>query len=378
MKIFHTITSLDKGGAENHLATLTIEQMKNKHKVFIFISKNSIYWINFLKKKNIKIFKSNYFNEKSFLYKIIKLLFDIIHLTKLINKHKPDIIHAHLPYMEIVTFVSLFFLKYKPKFIITKHVDSDFFRGSRDQKKTFFGSLTAKIISLKSEKVIAISHSVKKFFVYNYFSIDKKKIKVIYYGLDNLNILSGNEKKFNFRTKKLKNAIIIGSIARLVPQKSIHNLINSLSLIKDINVKLIIVGRGPLKNTLLNQANKLNVNSKIIWIDFIDNISNFYKKIDIFVLTSRFEGLGLVFLEAMLSKKPVICSNSSAMKEIVKNNYNGFRVQPNDPNKLSNAIIKFKKKGIRNKFGLRGYKFVKSNFSIMKMYKETQKIYLQK
>lgn len=378
MKIFHAITSLDKGGAENHLATLTTEQIKNNNKVFIFISKNSIYWVNYLKKKNIKIFKSNYFNERSFLYKFVKLVIDIIYLIKLINKHRPDILHAHLPYMEIVTFVSLFFLKYKPKFIVTKHVDSDFFRGSRDQNKTFFGSLLAKIISLKTEKVIAISHSVKKFFVYNFFSINKKKIKVIYYGLDNLNVFSRNKKKFTFKVKKSKNILIIGCIARLVPQKSIHNLINYLSIFRELNLKLIIVGKGPLKNTLLHQAKNLKVNSKIIWFDFIDDIKNFYKKIDIFVLTSRFEGLGLVFLEAMLSKKPVICTNTSAMREIVKNNYNGFRVKAEDPNELHKAIIKLKKKNIRNKFGLRGYKFVKSNFSIMKMYKETQKIYLQK
>ena len=65
------------------------------------------------------------------------------------------------------------------------------------------------------------------------------------------------------------------------------------------------------------------------------------------------------------------------MREIVKNNYNGFRVKAEDPNELYKAMIKLKK-SIRNKFGLRGYKFVKSNFSIMKMYNETQKIYLQK
>ena len=201
MKIFHAITSLDKGGAENHLATLTTEQIKNNNKVFIFISKNSIYWVNYLKKKNIKIFKSNYFNERSFFYKFVKLVMDIIYLIKLINKHRPDILHAHLPYMEIVTFVSLFFLKYKPKFIVTKHVDSDFFRGSRDQNKNFFGSLVAKIISLKTEKVIAISHSVKKFFVYNFFSINQKKIKVIYYGLDNLNVFSRNKKNLILKQK---------------------------------------------------------------------------------------------------------------------------------------------------------------------------------
>ena len=71
MKIFHAITSLDKGGAENHLATLTTEQIKNNNKVFIFISKNSIYWVNYLK-KILQIFKSNYFNERIFFLQVCK------------------------------------------------------------------------------------------------------------------------------------------------------------------------------------------------------------------------------------------------------------------------------------------------------------------
>ena len=74
-----------------------------------------------------------------------------------------------------------------------------------------------------------------------------------------------------------------------------------MSIVRDLNLKLIIVGKGPLKNTLLNQAKNLKVNSKIIWIDFIDDIKNF-KKIDIFILTSRFEGLGLVFRGYVIKK----------------------------------------------------------------------------
>ncbi len=378
MRIFHAITSLDKGGAENHVAILSNEQMKYKNEVFIFISKNSTYWSNFLKKKNIKIFKSNHFNEENFLNRLIKFVKDINYLIKLLNKYKPDVLHAHLPYMEIVTFISMFFLNYKPKFIITKHVDSDFFRGSRDQNKTLYGSIISKIISLKSQKVIAISYAVKNFFVDNYFSIKNEKIKVIYYGLDNLDILSRKNKKIILNSKNKKNTLVIGCIARLVPQKSIDNLINSLLFIKDLDIKLIIIGKGPLEKKLKNYAKKMNLESKILWIKFIDDLKNFYKFIDIFVLTSKFEGLGLVFLEAMLSKKPVISSNSSAMREIIKNDFNGYLVKLDDPISLSKAILKLKNQKIRQRFGINGYNFVKKKFSITKMYNETQKTYLNK
>jgi hypothetical protein len=113
MKILHAITSLDKGGAENHVTILSKEQKKNKNEVFIFVSKNSFYWINDLKISNIKIFKSLFFKEKNIFFKIIKLMKDILYLSKLLNKIKPDILHAHLPYMELVCFFSIFLVQQK-------------------------------------------------------------------------------------------------------------------------------------------------------------------------------------------------------------------------------------------------------------------------
>ena len=180
MKILHAITSLDKGGAENHLVILSKEQIRNKNSVSIYISKNSFYWINELKKSKIKVYKSNFFKEKNFFFKFLKLLKDTSSLVKLINNNKPDVLHAHLPYMELISFFSLFFSSHKPKFIITKHVDSDFFTGSKNQKKTLVGSFISKIISLKSYKIVAISKSVKNYHINNFLSIESKKVKVIY------------------------------------------------------------------------------------------------------------------------------------------------------------------------------------------------------
>ena len=164
-------------------------------------------------------------------------------------------------------------------------------------------------------------------------------------------------------------------MARLVPQKSIQNILKAMSILSDENIRLIIVGKGPMKLELLMLAKKLNIENKVVWISFIDDLESFYKKIDIFVLTSNYEGLGLVFLEAMICKKPIIASNTSAMPEIIKNNYNGFLVKPDNPLMLVNSIIKLKNNKLRFRFGANGYKFLKKKFTVNKMYKQTQKIY---
>ena len=204
MKILHAITSLDKGGAENHLVILAKEQALNSNSVSIFISKNSFYWLDYLKKNKIKVFKPKFFNEKNFVYRIIKLLKDIYHLVNLIKLYKPQILHAHLPYMELVCYFSLLLTKDNPKFIISKHVDNVFFKGSEGQTKSKVGSFFAKIISMKANKIIAISKAVKDFLSSKFVGVKKDKIQVVYYGLDDLKTLTKkNIKKLNFKKKKM-------------------------------------------------------------------------------------------------------------------------------------------------------------------------------
>ena len=308
MKILHTITSLDKGGAENHLSILASEQAKKKNTIKIFISKNSFYWLKYLKKFQIDVIKSKNFNEKNIVFKLIKLISDIYRLKNILEKFRPDILHAHLPYMELVSFFSIYLSSHKPKFIISKHVDNVFFKGSEGQKKNIIGSFLARIIAKKTFKIIAISKAVKYFLVSPHVGLEPGKIKVIYYGIDNLNLLSNNRKKFKPPyIKKNKNELILGCIARLVPQKSIDNIIRSIYELKNKKVKFFIVGKGPLKNNLIDLAKSLKIENQIFWIDFVDDVKKFYNSIDIFVLTSHYEGLGLVFLEAMLCKIPFLC-----------------------------------------------------------------------
>ena len=94
MIIIHAVTSLDKGGAENHVALLASEQKKKKNQVFIFVSKNSSYWLSFLKNNKINVFKPTFFKEENLFYKVYKFISDIIFLTNLIQKKKPDVLHA--------------------------------------------------------------------------------------------------------------------------------------------------------------------------------------------------------------------------------------------------------------------------------------------
>ena len=112
---------------------------------------------------------------------------------------------------------------------------------------------------------------------------------------------------------------------------------------------LVIAGRGPEESKLKKFAKEVNVDNKIVWMGHVNNVGNIFKKIHVFCMNSRFEGLGLVLLEAMSFSKPIIATKISAIPEVVVNMQNGILVNQNDVENYSNAMSKLSYKKFRNK-----------------------------
>lgn len=338
MKILHIITSLNRGGAENHLVALSTLQAKQKNnKVSIIYLRGDDYWVELLKKKNIFIKKCNTPNN----YNLFNFFFLLVSIFFFIKKKKPDIVHAHLGLPEIISLILKTLFRLNFKFIITKHLDSFFFEGSRGQNHFFNGIFLERIIFKISDHIIFISKNVKSYFL-SKINISSVKNTVVYYGTTKKNISFKKKEKDIIIKKKIDEKLIL-NIARHVPQKKIDLLIKSFAEYckKNKKTKLILVGHGSETQNLKLLAKKLNIESKIHWIYYTDNVLNLFKISDVFCLSSKYEGLGLVLLESLLLKVPVITMNASAMKEVIKNNYSGILLPKNcSPKNFSKAISK--------------------------------------
>jgi glycosyltransferase involved in cell wall biosynthesis len=376
MKILFAITSIDKGGAETHLVNLVSGLLEKRINVCIFYTRNDN---EFFKKKletlNVKLFKKKY----NINLNLVNFFFDFLHLRKLILQINPDIIHVHLPYMELLTFLVLKTLKKKYKFIITKHVDSSLLNGSDRQQESFFGSFLGGLIYNRAKIIIVISQAVKKYVIDNYNNINVKNIAVIRYGIE-YKILSNSTKTVNKFKKKynLQGYYVLGVAARLVRQKSIDFLIKSFSEYnKNYNLKskLLIAGKGPLKKELEELVASLNLKKSVKFLGFQSDINTFYRSIDVFCLTSNYEGLGLAILEALAFKKPIITSNCSAMPEIIKQNKNGLLVDHLNIRQLVKAIEALEDPKLRNKISFNSTKLLKKKFSLPLMIKKTIRVY---
>ena len=378
MKIFHIISSINRGGAENHLFNLASLQSKEKNKVKIIYFKGDGYWSRFYKKNNIKTIKYSLNNNLNFL-KVIFLYFKI---SNFIKKENPDIVHAHLAFPELFVTIIKLFSKNNFKFIITKHLDSLIFEGSYGQNRFFNGLFFEKLIFRYADRIIFISNNVKKYFlskIRNYHL----KTSVIYYGIDKNHFRNKSKNKKNLRhIRDNKSQFIILNIARHIPQKQVDKLIDGFYEFskKQKNSKLILVGSGPETKNLKKKSKKLNLSSKIVWINYTENIQEIFKISDLFCLTSKYEGLGLVLLESLLLKKPVVTINRSAMREIITNKFNGISLKKNFTSKdLSDAFYKIKYSSrLRLKYQKNGLIFLHKKFNLKKMFSLTKEIYLKK
>jgi len=225
------------------------------------------------------------------------------------------------------------------------------------------------------DEIIANSEATKRTILSNnpnLFNIDK--IRVIYNGiiLDDIE----NNHCTNIYQKK-DNEIIIGNAGRFVKQKNHKCLINLAVELKkrDINFKMLLAGTGKLKADIMGLAIKMQVDDKIIFPGFIEDIGSFMKCIDIYILPSLWEGFGYIIVEAMINEIPVIAFDLSSNPEIIDNNKTGFLVEEDNLEEMIQKINLFiQNPNLLKEMGKEGKKRVHNLFTIDRTVEEVEKI----
>ncbi len=213
----------------------------------------------------------------------------------------------------------------------------------------------------------------------NLFPADK--IKILYNGIEFSSYLKYSESKYYTR---VGSELVIGNLGRLEKQKAQHYLIVLAEILKSKNLdfKILIGGSGRLESELKLYAEKKNVSDKIVFCGFIEDVPAFMQHIDIFALTSLWEGFGYVLAEASACAKPGVAFNQSSNPELIVHGETGFLVQDSDIQQFASYILKLSDTDLRQKMGLAAQKNVISKFDIQEKLIETElylnNLYLQK
>lgn len=335
-KLLIICKSLDGG-----TGTFTLNFFKKK----LFNKKISIN-ICSLEEPNLRILKKNqdkiiFFSKKNSypdqyqfsLFFLLKFIKEFFLLNVIYYRFRPDIIITIDTHCLILAQIvrSIFFF-HKTKFIATIHNNIGAVINYKAPK--LLAKSIKKVIQLslnKSDKIVCISKDMSNYLL-RYFNLNKKSL-VIYYGLS---------KSFAVKPKSLKKNTIktIVTISRLFPQKDVFTLVEAFKLVKKRLgfIKLFVIGDGPQRNRLERFVKRLELRD-IKFFNWINNPIKILKQSDIFVLSSNWEGLPYVLLEAMSQGLPVISTDTPfGPREILDNGKYGILVPMKDPKAMAKAM----------------------------------------
>ena len=201
----------------------------------------------------------------------------------------------------------------------------------------------------------------------------KSKTKVIYNGveLNSENKAVAQKTDFGFNETDII-ITLVGRISRLKGHKLLLDVFTN-HLIKNENIKLLFVG-SPVEgqeqylDEIQNSINRNKLQTKVKILPFLNDLNGVWAVTDIAIMPStEAESFGLVAVEAMLEKKPVVGSNLGGLSEIVINNETGLLFDPNSKEALLEALFKLiESPSLRSEFGEKGYERAIKEFSITK------------
>jgi glycosyltransferase involved in cell wall biosynthesis len=333
IKLLYAIGSTS-GGALKNVADLATHLDQERFEIFVVLSNNkqvaeTQIIVSKIKKKGIRI-KYIYISETISLMDIISF----VRICFYLRKNKFDIIHAHSSKAGAL-FRPAAFLAKVSAIIYTPHCF--YFTAFKGYKRKFYQMLERFLVPFTHR--IVISGTEKKAAIE--CNMENDKISIIDNALD----ISEYDKTIPFDEMRqhwqipFSHTVIVG-VGRLVKQKNWEMFIKTAQTVlsKNKKVTFIIVGDGPCKNRLNKQIAQYGLESRIKLLGYIENISKVYVIADIFVSTSKWEGLPYTYLEAFYFEIPMIITNTDGLEYFIEKG-NCTSVLQNDSNYLADKIL---------------------------------------
>jgi len=269
-------------------------------------------------------------------------------LRRIIKENSIKIVHVHSPHAH-----ALGLLAGKSagncKVVLSRRVDFPIRKNILSRLKYF-----------NIDRIIAISEGVKRALMAD--GLAEEKIDVIYSGAD---IVRFQNVKGDYLISELgldKNSWRVGNVAALAWHKDHKTLIEAARIVVNEFPKatFLITGEGPLRREIEILIKKLSLDENVKLLGFRQDIPEILSLLDLFVLSSSWEGLGTSLLDALASRLPVVATNVGGIPEIIKHGLNGILVAPEDPDALAQAIIHLlKNRDKARQMGEEGFRIVR-------------------
>lgn len=331
--IIHLVYGMGLGGIEMSVAKLALDQKKRGCNVIVVCLYENGQVGRMIESEGISVVALN-------LRRGLGLMNLVLPLKRICSQKNPDVLHVHLVGVEIPVMLTRFFGKVK-KCILTVRA-FEHYSGWRFYRARLF----ARLAGYCYDRIVCISTALKEHEI-NYIGRKPQELTVVWNAVDTAKFcprpVSDSQRAEALGLGAIEpGAFVLGMGVQLKPFKDIPTFIRAARLIKKRQLEkvlFIVAGTGPLEAELKQSARKLDIEKCFKFVGAIQDMPRFLNAIDALVLTSPFEGLGVIVLEAMAVGKPVIVTDSGGVRDSVTDGQTGFIVPVGDDEKLARAIL---------------------------------------
>ena len=242
---------------------------------------------------------------------------------------QPDLLHAHTGHAHTLGWLTA--RQTGTPLIVSRRVD---FHRSRNPLSRL------KFLAPAVPRYITVSAAIRDILIKD--GVDSQKISVVHSGIDP-DRFSGikPDRAWLKQAGVPGGGILLGNVAALAPHKDQATLIRAMRIVSLAHpeARLVILGEGHLRPHLTKLVKKLRLENQVFLPGFTENIGGVMQLFDIFVMSSRTEGLGTSILDAMALSLPVVATRTGGIPEVITDGGEGLLAPPGDPVQLADRIL---------------------------------------
>lgn len=258
----------------------------------------------------------------------------LVGFRSLVRRERPDLLHLHLEYSTLIGTAAALSLG-APRPLLVASVVNDPHRQALIHRCG--GRLLAPCIDLHLTISCSIRDAVLRAYGPRTGRVENVGPGIELSRFDGSSVDAGSVAGYRRSARR-----VVGTVARLATQKAIHVLLEATPLLlrDDPATRVLIVGDGPLRATLEDRARRLGISQAVTFAGYQEDVASAYAAMDVFVLPSRDEGYGLVFLEAMAMGVPVVGTRVVGTTDAVEDGVTGLLVPYADAPALARAVLR--------------------------------------
>lgn len=239
-----------------------------------------------------------------------------LQLAKYIDENEIDIVHFHWSKDIVTAVLAKILSRKKPKLVQSRHM------GMTRFKDDFYHKWLYKNIDMIHAVTLQVKKQLEKFIPADV----RPQLEMVYLGVNSPN--TDAEKVAKLRQKyQLEDAFVVGIVGRIEKGKGQHKVLEAVARLKDANIKAVVVGAfmdNHYAQELQAYVKKLGIQQQVIFTGFTKDVNEHMQLFDVNVLATKNETFGLVVIEAMANKVPMIATNKGGPTEIIEDGVDGL------------------------------------------------------